>query len=144
MKNVLEVFVDQDFLFELADELDVILSCIAYAGEAENFEYIKGSIEHLKEKYGEKVEGCREKGDCRCWASESVTPMDYAVDNIFAAYDFFQGLLSYCEAENKESWNKETPKQIQERAEEILMEHVLVPEETVVVYDKFGFDLKYP
>ncbi len=127
MSNVLEVLLSADFgvIQTLADELDETLSNIAYAGMAEDKDYIRHEQRYFQEKYGELI------GEL-----DKYSDLIESIDCILAAY---YTLNTFLDIVGDTKW-------IEEEAENAVQEYLIWPDgmELIEVEDECGFSVFHP
>jgi hypothetical protein len=115
MANVMDVLGLDDIvlLYELSDELEGTLLCIAYAGDANDVKCIRSAQAYYREKYGARLEPLR--ADATVLFARDLSA---AMGCVINAYDGLQDLLSFSD-----------PKDREEEAKDILYQYLILPEE---------------
>lgn len=134
MANVLEVIAGEElrFLQELADDLDGMYSCIAYAGKNE-VDFILERRESLHTDYADKIDkilGRTEK------LGEST--FSQAVSYILQAYEQLWDLLHDEEARKEITLSEKRKEEIANEAEDILYSYLVFPEDYEEYDEKYG------
>ena len=134
MANVFDVYSNGvDYWRELADDLDGILSSIAYGEAAYDLRSIRTAKKKLIEKYGwliDTVEDVENRPTNR-------SPMGRAINHIIDAWCIFLDI------DNTDCIRG--PESRIEEAEEVLNQHLIFQDNLIMVYDEYGYvDLKEP
>lgn len=94
---------EEDFLEDLAEELEGTFMVIAYAGHENNFNFIKGRQQYFRDKYSKYLKH---------------VDSDVGIFHILSAYNTLQDLLKY----------SKNPQKIRETCENCLNEHIDIGE----------------
>jgi hypothetical protein len=125
MGNVADLMRLADPVERLSEDIEGILLCIAYAGKDRDHKYIRSSQRYLRREWGD----CYDRLSCLGGAGTVIGEVIY---NVVEAYS---GIMEFFNPLHM--GNGRTFKYIQERAEELLGGHILMPTESEVFMEGF-------
>lgn len=130
MANVLEVLAADEIntLKELSEDLDGVLSCIAYDNPPMDVVvYIRAMNKCLRNRYGTIASSFKKAGG----VDDDEPNLYFAVNCIISAYDGLQSILS--NHEKSETTPEERIEKIKEEAQDLLHSNLLFVEKDLII-----------